>query len=49
MEVKIIKGTNQIGSCITEIKSSKETRIIVDFSENLEKDNQKNTKRKFQY
>mgnify|MGYP003290602280 FL=1 len=35
MEVKIIKGTRQIGSCVTEIKCGK-TRIIIDFGEELE-------------
>ena len=35
MEVKIIKGTNQIGGCITEIKSKK-TRILIDFGNDLE-------------
>ena len=35
MEVKVIKGTNQIGGCITEI-SSKNTRIIIDFGEDLD-------------
>ena len=35
MEVKIIKGTKQIGGCVTEIKSGK-TRIIIDFGEELE-------------
>ncbi len=35
MEVKIIKGTNQIGGCITEIKS-KNTRILIDFGNDLE-------------
>lgn len=35
MEVKIIKGTNQIGGCITEIKEGN-TRIIIDFGEDLE-------------
>lgn len=41
MEVRIIKGTNQIGGCITEITSSKGTRIIIDFGEDLVEDNQK--------
>ena len=35
MEVKIIKGTNQIGGCITEI-ISKNTRILIDFGNDLE-------------
>lgn len=35
MEIKIIKGTSQIGGCITEIKS-KNTRILIDFGNDLE-------------
>ena len=35
MKVKIIKGTNQIGGCITEITSDKGTKIIIDFGEEL--------------
>ncbi len=35
MKVKIIKGTNQIGGCITEITSEKGTKIIIDFGEDL--------------
>ena len=42
MEVKIIKGTNQIGGCITEITSNKGTKIIIDFGEDLP-DNNKGT------
>lgn len=34
LKIKIIKGTNQIGGCITEIESEK-ARIIVDFGEDL--------------
>lgn len=34
MKVKVIKGTNQIGGCITEIKS-KEAKIIIDFGKDL--------------
>lgn len=34
MKVKIIKGTSQIGGCITEI-SSAEAKIIIDFGEDL--------------
>lgn len=34
MEVRVIKGTNQIGGCITEIKT-KEARIIIDFGDDL--------------
>ncbi len=36
MEVRIIKGTKQIGGCITEIKSSKDTKIIIDYGDNLD-------------
>jgi len=39
MKVKIIKGTNQIGGCITEI-STKNTKIIIDFGEDLDDSNQ---------
>ncbi len=35
MEVKVIKGTKQIGGCITSIKT-RETEIIVDFGEDLD-------------
>ena len=35
MEVRIIKGTNQIGGCITEIKEGN-TKIIIDFGEDLD-------------
>ena len=35
MEVRIIKGTNQIGGCITEITSGK-TKIIIDFGNDLD-------------
>lgn len=35
MKVKIIKGTRQIGGCITEITSDKGTKIIIDFGEDL--------------
>lgn len=35
LKIKILKGTNQIGGCITEIKSDK-ARIIIDFGEDLE-------------
>lgn len=37
MEVRIIKGTKQIGGCITEISTNK-TKIIIDFGEDLESD-----------
>lgn len=39
MKVKIIKGTNQIGGCITEI-ISKNTRILIDFGNDLEDTNE---------
>jgi len=35
VEIKIIKGTNQIGGCITEI-TSKDTKILIDFGNDLE-------------
>lgn len=35
MKVRILKGTNQIGGCITEITSDKGTKIIIDFGEEL--------------
>ena len=35
MKVKVIKGTNQIGGCITEIVSD-EARIIIDFGLDLD-------------
>ncbi|MBQ8379733.1 MAG: MBL fold metallo-hydrolase [Clostridia bacterium] len=35
MKVKILKGTNQIGGCITEIESKSGTKIIIDFGEDL--------------
>ncbi len=37
MKVKVIKGTNQIGGCITEIASD-EARIIIDFGLDLNDD-----------
>ena len=40
MEAKIIKGTKQIGGCITEIKCQN-TRIIIDFGDDLEENNEK--------
>ena len=39
MKVKILKGTTQIGGCITEITSNKGTKIIIDFGEDLPDDN----------
>ena len=38
MKVRIIKGTNQIGGCITEIICNK-TKIIIDYGEDLEDNN----------
>lgn len=35
MKVRIHRGTNQIGGCITEIESNSGTRIIIDIGENL--------------
>ena len=35
MKVKVLKGTNQIGGCITEITSDKGIKILVDFGEDL--------------
>jgi ribonuclease J len=35
MEIIVHRGTHQIGGCITEIKSSKGTRIAIDIGENL--------------
>lgn len=40
MKIKILKGTNQIGGCITEIKSN-HTSIIIDFGADLPKRNTK--------
>lgn len=40
MEVRIIKGTNQIGGCITEI-SSGNTKIIIDFGDDLDESKDK--------
>ena len=34
MKVRIIKGTKQIGGCITEIECNK-TKIIIDFGDDL--------------
>ena len=39
MKVRIHRGTNQIGGCITEIESNCGTRIIIDIGENLPKPN----------
>ncbi len=35
MKVKVNRGTNQIGGCITEIESEKGTKIIIDIGANL--------------
>lgn len=35
MEVRIIKGTNQIGGCVTEI-ISKESKVLIDFGSDLD-------------
>ena len=40
MKVKVIKGTDQIGGCVTEIES-KDARIIIDFGEDLPNDDKK--------
>ena len=40
MEVRILKGTNQIGGCITEITSDNDTKIIIDFGEDLPSEDQ---------
>ncbi len=37
LKVRVLKGTDQIGGCITEIES-KEARIIIDFGEDLPDD-----------
>ena len=37
MKIKIIRGTNKIGGCITEI-STKKSKIIIDFGEELSDD-----------
>ena len=39
MRLRILKGTNQIGGCITEIVSNKGTKIIIDLGEDLPDDN----------
>lgn len=40
MQVKVLKGTNQIGGAYTEIKSAL-GRILVDFGEDLNDDEEK--------
>jgi len=42
MKVRILKGTNQIGGCITEVTSNKNTKIIIDFGEDLDSEYTKN-------
>lgn len=38
MKIRILKGTNQIGGCITEIISLR-AKIIIDFGEDLPNEN----------
>ncbi len=40
MKIRIIRGTNQIGGCITEI-TTKKAKIIIDFGEELSDNDQK--------
>ncbi len=40
MKVRIIKGTKQIGGCITEVSTNK-AKIIIDFGEDLVEDDEK--------
>lgn len=42
MNIRIIKGTNQIGGCVTEISTNK-TKIIIDFGEDLDDNSSKLT------
>ena len=35
MKVRIHRGANQIGGCITEIQSASGTRILIDLGHNL--------------
>lgn len=44
MNIKVIRGTNQIGGCITEI-STKTTKIIIDIGEELGNVKEKNIKK----
>ena len=39
MKLRVLKGTDQIGGCITEIVSDKGTKIIIDLGEDLPDDN----------
>lgn len=41
MQIRIIKGTDQIGGCITEITSDKGTKIIIDYGYDLATDGSK--------
>lgn len=41
MQIRIIKGTNQIGGCITEITSDRSTKIIIDYGYDLTTDESK--------
>ncbi len=43
MQIRVIKGSNQIGGCITEITSRKGTKIIIDYGYDLSDDNSKKT------
>lgn len=47
MKVKVLKGTNQIGGCVTEITSDNGKKIIIDFGEDLP-DEEKNKQIKFE-
>lgn len=40
MKLKVIKGVNQIGGCMTEITSDSGTKILIDFGKDLEENNQ---------
>ena len=41
MKIKIHRGANQIGGCITEIESSKGDKILIDFGHNLPEGDEK--------
>ncbi|UKI58782.1 MAG: MBL fold metallo-hydrolase [Clostridium sp.] len=36
MKVRIIKGTNQIGGCVTEIISKESKKFLIDFGSDLD-------------
>ena len=36
MQIRILKGTKQIGGAYTEITTSKGTRILIDFGDDLD-------------